>query len=49
MQGYVWEAPRDGKEDKEKPRKIDDHGCDDLRYAVMYADSRIGSVIAFGV
>jgi phage terminase large subunit len=39
MPGYVWEQPRDGRAAKEVPLKVNDHGMDALRYAVMYADA----------
>lgn len=35
---YVWVAGKDGKPLKEEPLKIDDHGMDMTRYAVMYLD-----------
>lgn len=35
IDGYVWSD----KSKKETPLKKDDHGCDAMRYAVMYADS----------
>lgn len=35
---YVWARAADGKPQKEEPIKLDDHGMDALRYAVMYAD-----------
>jgi PBSX family phage terminase large subunit len=38
--GYAWPKGQDGKAIKEQPVKIDDHGMDALRYAVMYADGR---------
>lgn len=36
--GYVWPKASDGKPIKEVPVKVDDHGMDALRYAVMYVD-----------
>ena len=36
--GYVWPKSIDGKPIKEVPVKINDHGMDALRYAVMYVD-----------
>lgn len=41
MPGYVWQKTADGKPVKEQPRKENDHGADAMRYAVMYADSRV--------
>jgi phage terminase large subunit len=42
--GYVYEEiPPEKlgeKEDKERPRKVNDHGCDAMRYACMYAWAR---------
>ncbi len=35
---YVWAVVKEGKPVKEEPNKADDHGCDTMRYAVMYAD-----------
>ncbi len=35
--GYVYKDVDDGKEDKERPKKVDDHGCDAARYAVFWA------------
>lgn len=37
--GYVWAKNKDGKSIKEEPVKLDDHGCDTLRYAVAYVDN----------
>lgn len=36
--GYVWAKGADGKPKKEVPVDVDNHGLDDLRYAVMYVD-----------
>lgn len=33
--GYAWEKTADGKPNKETPGKINDHGMDAVRYAVM--------------
>lgn len=38
--GYVWEPGLDGRALKERPVKVNDHGLDMLRYAVMYVDNR---------
>jgi phage terminase large subunit len=35
---YAWEKTRDGKPNKEEPHKENDHGCDAMRYGVMYLD-----------
>lgn len=35
---YVWVSGKDGKPLKEEPMKIDDHGMDMTRYAVMFLD-----------
>ena len=35
---YVWPESKDGKPVKEEPVKINDHGMDATRYAVMYLD-----------
>jgi phage terminase large subunit len=36
--GYVWAPGSDGKPAKEEPLKLDDHGCDCLRYACAHVD-----------
>lgn len=36
--GYVWPKSSDGKPIKEVPVKVNDHGMDAMRYAVMYLD-----------
>lgn len=38
IDGYVWQKAADGRPVKEEPVKVDDHGCDTLRYAVAWAD-----------
>lgn len=35
---YVWAKTADGKPNKETPLKLNDHGMDTTRYAVMYLD-----------
>lgn len=35
MTGYVWQKSADGRPVKEQPVKLDDHGMDAMRYAVM--------------
>jgi PBSX family phage terminase large subunit len=35
LPAYVWTKGIDGKPNKEVPVKLNDHGCDDMRYAVM--------------
>jgi phage terminase large subunit len=35
--GYVWDTTQ-GKAPKEQPLKVDDHGCDAMRYVVMHTD-----------
>lgn len=35
--GYVWARAQDGRPAKEEPLKLNDHGMDAMRYAVMYA------------
>lgn len=39
LPGYAWAKQVDGRPNKEEPLKINDHGADALRYAVMYVDS----------
>ncbi len=36
--GYVWAPGVDGRPLKEEPLKMDDHGCDAMRYAVAEID-----------
>jgi len=36
--GYVWQGAAEGRATKEEPLKLNDHGMDAMRYAVMYAD-----------
>ena len=36
--GYAWTTTPDGKPAKEEPLKVNDHGMDAMRYAVMYVD-----------
>lgn len=38
--GYSYKAVEDDKEDKEEPIKVNDHGCDSLRYACLWAWNR---------
>jgi PBSX family phage terminase large subunit len=38
MPGYVWAPGLDGRPVKEDPLKLDDHGCDALRYEVAEHD-----------
>jgi PBSX family phage terminase large subunit len=38
MPGYVWAPPLPNRAPKEEPRKIDDHGCDTMRYVVAQVD-----------
>lgn len=38
--GYIWEPDTEGKASKDRPRKLDDHGCDDMRYMVQHLDHR---------
>lgn len=38
FEGYVWEMPADGKLDKDRPLKLNDHGMDAARYAVADQD-----------
>lgn len=40
LPGYIWQTTPDGKPDKEEPLKVNDHGCDALRYGVMYLDGK---------
>ena len=36
--GYAFPETREGKPEDEKPRKLNDHGMDAMRYGVMYLD-----------
>lgn len=38
--GYVWAPPKPGVSPKEEPLKLNDHGCDALRYFVAHRDLR---------
>lgn len=38
LPGYVWQTAPDGRPDREEPLKLNDHGCDAMRYAVMYTE-----------
>ena len=38
IEGYVWEPAADGKIDKDRPLKLDDHGVDSLRYVTADQD-----------
>jgi phage terminase large subunit len=38
IDGYVWETSADGKPDKDRPVKVDDHGMDAMRYIVAELD-----------
>lgn len=38
IEGYVWEPAADGKVDKDRPLKINDHSMDAARYAVAHED-----------
>lgn len=35
IEQYQWEETPEGKQDKERPKKVNDHLCDALRYALM--------------
>jgi hypothetical protein len=43
IDGYVWARGKDDKPVKEEPVKLNDHGCDALRYAVAYVDDLGGA------
>lgn len=36
--GYSWKKYDDGKPNKEEPVKVNDHGCDTMRYLVKHVD-----------
>lgn len=36
--GYIWAPAPDGKPSKDQPLKVDDHGCDGMRYVVAECD-----------
>lgn len=42
---YVWPKAADGRALKEDPVKLNDHGCDCLRYLAMYLDNRPGEYV----
>jgi len=37
---YRWQTVGDDKEEREIPLKLNDHGCDDLRYMVRHIDKK---------
>jgi len=39
VDGYMWQPAQEGRAAKEEPVKVDDHGMDAMRYAVMHVDS----------
>jgi len=41
---YVWPKAADGKPIKEQPVKMNDHGCDAMRYLVMRFEQRGGRI-----
>lgn len=41
--GYVWAKKADGTWKKDEPVKVDDDGCDAMRYMVAFKDLRKGS------
>lgn len=41
LPGYAWQKTPDGRPNKEQPVKLNDHGCDDMRYLVVYIDGRV--------
>jgi phage terminase large subunit len=43
---YVYAKGKDGKAIKEEPVKLNDHGCDAMRYAVMQANAPKFEIIA---
>lgn len=45
IEGYIYKKNEEGKPIKEEPIKKDDHGCDDMRYAVAYVDNIAGMTI----
>ena len=48
IDGYVWPEDQAGRAVKEQPVKVDDHGMDGMRYAVMYVDQGGGSLLLWG-
>jgi phage terminase large subunit len=48
LPGYIWQTTPDGRPDKEEPLKLNDHGCDALRYAVMYLDGMKRESVVWG-
>jgi phage terminase large subunit len=38
LQDYQWAPTAEGRPDREEPLKVNDHGCDALRYLVMRLD-----------
>jgi PBSX family phage terminase large subunit len=46
IESYIWEPAGEGRSAKETPKKVDDHGMDPLRYAVMYREHADNSYLA---
>lgn len=42
IENYSWSKSKTGRAEKEEPIKVDDHGCDAMRYAVMHVDQDNG-------
>jgi phage terminase large subunit len=38
IESYIWTPSKDGKPNKEEPKKENDHGMDPMRYLVCYVD-----------
>jgi PBSX family phage terminase large subunit len=44
VDGYVWAKAADGRPVKDEPVKLNDHGCDAMRYAAIAVDKRVGAI-----
>lgn len=42
MYGYTWHTNQSGKANKEIPVDIENHGCDETRYAAAYLEKGVG-------
>lgn len=45
LPGYVWATSSPGKPEKDEPLKLNDHGCDAMRYLVMECDNGARPII----
>lgn len=46
IETYIWEPAGEGREAKETPRKVDDHGCDCTKYLCAHLEQADDSYLA---